>query len=163
MTLNMIPVQFEHELNRLGSGGPGAVTVDAQPRQLLCEVVERNSLAVSFEQLRIATSELASASTAELERIGKSLAERLTYLMEPIRPIEVDAASCTVQLRSNPPQRDDDGRTYYELLVRCGGEIKLARYRKENASARRRIPATVTREVLTRLVRDFCAVLDEGK
>ena len=163
MTLNMIPVQFEHELSNLGSGGPAALAVDAQPRRLSCAVVERNSLAVSFEHLRLETSELASASAAELERIGKALAERLTYLMEPIRPIEVDAAGCTVQLRSHPPQRDDDGRTYYELLVRRGGEIELARYRKENDSARRRIPATVTREVLTRLVRDSCAVLDERK
>ena len=97
---------------------------------------------------------------AELERIGKALAERLTYLMEPISPIEIDADACVVQLRSNPPQRDDDGRSYYELMVRRGGEIALARYRKENGDARQQIPATVTREVLLRLVGDFCAVLD---
>jgi hypothetical protein len=65
-----------------------------------------------------------------------------------------------VQLRSNPPQRDDDGRTYYELLVRRGGEIALTRYRKENGAARRPIAATVTREVLLRLVADFSAALD---
>jgi hypothetical protein len=80
--------------------------------------------------------------------------------MEPIAPIELDAASCIVQLRSNPPQRDDDGRSYYELIVRRGGEIALVRYRKENGNARRQISATVTREVLLRLVGDFCAVLD---
>ena len=58
-----------------------------------------------------------------------------------------------------PPQRDDDGRSYYELLVRRGGEIALARYRKENGAARQLIAATVTREVLLRLAGDFCAVL----
>ena len=91
---------------------------------------------------------------------GKALAAKLTYLMEPISPIEIDAHGCLVQLRSNPPQRDDDGRSYYELLVRRGGEITLARYRKENGDARRPIAATVTREVLVRLVGDFCAVLE---
>ena len=80
--------------------------------------------------------------------------------MEPISPIEIDAQGCVVQLRSNPPQRDDDGRSYYELLVRRGGEIALARYRKENGDARQPIAATVTREVLLRLVGDFCAVLE---
>ena len=60
-----------------------------------------------------------------------------------------------MQLRSNPPQRDDDGRSYYELLVRRGGEITLTRYRKENGDARRPIAANVTREVLLRLVGDF--------
>ncbi len=79
--------------------------------------------------------------------------------MEPICPIEIDADACVVQLRSNPPQRDDDGRSYYELLVRRGGEIALTRYRKENGGARRPISANVTREVLLRLVGDFCEAL----
>jgi hypothetical protein len=155
-----LQIQFEQELTKLGSGGPAVVAVNEAPRQLTCDVVERNPLAVSFNQLRLATTELASAGAADLERIGKVLAARLTYLMEPIAPIEIDAAACVVQLRSNPPQRDDDGRSYYELLVRCGGEISLTRYRKENGGARRQIAATVTREVLLRLAGDFCAVLD---
>lgn len=152
--------QFERELSSIGSGGPTTVTVEDQPRTLACDITERNSLAVSFNQLRVATAELASADAIELQRIGTALASRLTYLMEPISPIETDAQGCVVQLRSNPPQRDDDGRSYYELLVRRGGEIALSRYRKENGDARRPIAATVTREVLLRLVGDFCAVLD---
>jgi hypothetical protein len=79
--------------------------------------------------------------------------------MEPISPIEIDAQACVVQMRSNPPQRDDDGRTYFELLVRRGGEISLCRFRKENGAGRKPITATVTREVLVRLVGDFCAAL----
>ena len=152
--------QFEQELLKLGDGGPATVAVNDSPRHLSCGVVERNSLAVSFDRLRLATDELESADTAELERIGKALAGRLTYLMEPIAPIEIDAAACVVQLRSSPPQRDDDGRSYYELIVRRGGEIGLARFRKENGGARQQIAATVTREVLLRLVGDFCTVLE---
>lgn len=157
MTLQM---KLEQELAKLGSSAAVTVTVEDSPRQLICDIVERNPLAVSFNQLRLATSELASAGAADLERIGKALADRLTYLMEPIAPLELDAQECIVQLRSAPPQRDDDGRSYYELIVRGGGEIALTRYRKENGNARRQIPATVTREVLLRLVSDFCAVLD---
>ncbi len=152
--------QFDQELKKLGSGAAATVAVEDSPRQLTCEIVERDSLAVSFNRLRLTTTELAAASATDLERIGKALADRLTYLMEPIAPIELDAAACVVQLRSNPPQRDDDGRSYYEILIRRGGEIALARYRKENGDARRQIPATVTREVLLRLVGDFCAALD---
>jgi len=152
--------QFDQELTNLGSGAAATVAVEDSPRHLTCDIVERNALAVSFNQLQLATTELAAASATDLERIGKALADRLTYLMEPIAPIEIDAQSCVVQLRSNPPQRDDDGRSYFELLVRRGGEIALARYHKENGNARRQITATVTREVLLRLVGDFCAVLD---
>jgi hypothetical protein len=152
--------QFERELLNLGSGGSATVVVNDSPRHLTCDFVERNSLAVSFNQLRLMTDELASADATELERIGKALAGRLTYLMEPIAPIEIDAAACVVQLRSSPPQRDDDGRSYYELTVRRGGEIALSRIRKESGDARRQIAATVTREVLLRLVGDFCTVLE---
>ena len=99
-------------------------------------------------------------TAVDLERIGNDLASRVTYLMEPIRPIEIDADACVVQMRSTPPQKDDDGRSYYELLVRRGGEIALTRYRKEPGTPRQQIPATVTREVLLRLAGDFSAVLD---
>jgi len=157
-----LQAQFDQELTKLGSGGAATVAVDAAPRRLVCEVAERNSLAISFDRLQLATSELAGATVADLQRISTSLSGRLTYLMEPISPIEIDAAACVVQLRSNPPQKDDDGRSYYELLVRRGGEIALARYRKENGNARRQIPATVTREVLLRLVGDFAAALDNA-
>src|SRR3954447_1690902 len=152
--------QFEQELLNSGSGDPAVVAVHDSPRHLSCDVVERNSLAVSFKQLRLATDELALADAAKLERIGKALAGRLTYLMEPIAPIELDAAACVVQLRSRPPQRDDDGRSYYELTVRRGGEIALVRFRKENGGARQQISATVTREILLRLIGDFCVVLE---
>lgn len=152
--------QFEQQLTRLGNGGAATVAAEAQPRKISCDIIERNALAVSFDNLRLATTELASATTADLERIGTALAGRLTYLMEPISPIEIDAAGCVLQLRSNPPQRDDDSRTYFELLVRRGGEIVLARYRKDNGNARQKVSMTLTREVLLRLVADFCAVLD---
>src|SRR3954451_8334009 len=151
--------KFEQELSTLGSGGAAVLTAEDAPRRITCDVTERNPLAVSFNELRLTTAELADSDVMQLERIGKVLSERLTYLMEPIAPIEIDAAACVVQLRSNPPQRDDDGRSYYELIVRRGGDITLARYRKENGGARRAIAATVTREVLLRLLADFCAVL----
>jgi hypothetical protein len=155
-----IQAQFEQELTKLGSGGAATVAVDAGARRITCDTIERTSLAISFQRLQLSTTELANASAADLERISKSLADRLTYLLEPISPIEHDAQECVVQMRSNPPQKDDDGRSYYELLVRRGGEISLVRYRKENGAARQQILATVTREVLLRLVGDFVAALD---
>jgi hypothetical protein len=152
--------EFEREMTQIGSGGAAQLAVDASPRKFTCDIVERNDLAVSFNRLCLTTTELASADAAQLERIGKSLSATLTYLMEPICPIELDAESCVVQLRSNPPHRDEDGRSYYELLVHRGGEIALSRYRKENCGARHSITANVTREVLLRLVGDFCKVLE---
>jgi hypothetical protein len=160
MKPNNLHAQFQQELGKLSVGGAATVAVESRPRKITCDIVEHTSLAVSFDRLQLATTELASSTATDLERIGKALSARLTYLMEPIAPIEIDAGECVVQLRSNPPQKNDDGRTYYELLVRRGGEITLTRFRKEPASTRKQVTATVTREVLLRLVGDFNAVLD---
>lgn len=157
MTLH---ADLKQQLDNLGGSGPATVTLSDGPRELRCELAEWNRLAVSIHSLQLATTELAAASVADLERISTALAQRLTYLMEPISPIELDADACIVQLRSNPPQRDDDGRAYFELTVHKGGHLLLRRFHKEPQCARAPIPATVTREVLLRLVDDFCAVLE---
>ncbi len=96
MTLRM---QFEHELTQLGTGGAATVDLTSGNRHLTCDLVERNTLAVAFQALRVATPELAAATSTSLERMAKSLSDRLNYLMEPIRPIEIDADACVAQLR----------------------------------------------------------------
>ena len=153
-----LQTQFDQQLSGLGTGA-ATLAVDNSQRKVSCSIIEHNQLAVSFDQLCLTTGELADANPGDLKRIGTTLSERLTYLMEPIRPIELDADACTVQMRSSPPQRDDDGRSYYELVVRRGGELNLCRYRKEPGKPRQQVAATVTGEALLRLVDDFEAVL----
>ena len=80
---------------------------------------------------------------------------RLTYLLEAVGPIELDARSVTVQLRSIPPHKDETETEYYELLVRTGGQLLFRRYRQPASGDRRPIPATLTKEVVARLAADF--------
>ena len=54
--------QLDQEFTNLGSGGAATVAVGTPPRKLTCEVVERNPLAVSFDRIRLETSELAGAT-----------------------------------------------------------------------------------------------------
>jgi hypothetical protein len=100
---------------------------------------------------------LASAGIDRLRAVSEDLSRRLTYLLEAISPIEVDAEQCVVQMRSNPPQRDEQGTSYYELLVRRSGELSLRRWTKTAGKVRQPLDAHVTREVFLRLVGDFSA------
>lgn len=154
----MLKKQFEDALR--SAGGPQTITAHDPPRSVHCTLSEATALAVNVDALVLETSELAAATVDQLEDMSRDLSSRVNYLLEPIGPIEIDADECTVQMRSMPPQKDDDGRSYYELLVKRGGELSLRRYRKEPGQPRSVIPATLTREVLVRLVGDFCAVLD---
>jgi hypothetical protein len=142
---------------------PRVVTATHDGAVLRCEVMAIDGLAVSFRKLALETPALAGVPLVKLERIAKHLSEKLSYLLEPVEPIEADALTCTVQMRSTPPQKDDDGSSYYELLVRAGGELSLERYRKEHGAKRTPLGATVTREVLLRLVSDFEAALATAK
>jgi len=134
---------------------PQALTAADAGQRLTANIVALDGLALAFEHLTLLSDSLAAAPIEQLKRVADALSKRLTYLLEPISPIEVDADQCIVQLRSNPPQRDDNGTRYYELLVRRGGEISLRRFQKQPGGIREAVPAEVTREVFLRLVSDF--------
>lgn len=151
--------KLQSQLNRRSMGGPQRIVVEDGALRLTCDLVDVHPLACQFERLAVATAQLAEASPDQLQALSDRLAARITYLLEPISPIEHDDEGCVIQLRSNPPQKEDDGTRYYELVVRRGGELALCRYQKQPGQVRQVIPATVTQEVLLRLVGDFESVL----
>ncbi len=124
-------------------------------RELDCELTAIDRLACAFEEFRVTIGALADAETAQLKEHAGRLAAKLSYLLEPIGLIEVDADQCVVQLRSIPPQRDEDRTTYYELLAARGGVFSLRRYEACSGQPRQIVPADVTREVFLRLADDF--------
>jgi hypothetical protein len=139
------------------SGGSQTLTADYAGQRFLCELTALDTLGCAFERFELQSAALAEAGVDRLRAVSETLSTRLTYLLEPIAPIEVDAEQCVVQLRSNPPQRDDSSTSYYELLVRKGGELSLRRWKKERDDVRQPLAAQVTREVLLRLAGDFAA------
>jgi hypothetical protein len=137
------------------TSGRHALQIHDPAFQLTADIIALDNLALAFEHVTLVNTALASAPIEHLKKVSDTLSKRLTYLLEPISPIEIDANACTVQLRSNPPERDASATRYYELLVRRGGEISLRRYQKQPRGVREAIPAQVTREVFLRLVDDF--------
>jgi hypothetical protein len=151
--------QAETTLNSLPFFAQGSHSIDCQEagQQLHCELTALDILACAFVKFELQSAVLATAEIDRLKAVAETLSKRLTYLLEPISPVEVDSGQCVVQLRSNPPQRDDKGASYYELLVQRGGRLSLCRWVKELGISRRAVPAQVTREVFLRLVADFSA------
>jgi len=124
--------------------------------QIHCELLAVESIACAFAQLEVTNDTWRTAPLDQVKRVAEALAGRLSYLLEPIRTIEADVDTCTVQMRSLPPRQAEDGtRAYYELQVSGGGRLSLCRYMKEPDQSRRTIPVQVTREVFSRLITDF--------
>jgi hypothetical protein len=155
--MNTLKIQTQNELEQvaLDHNYPHRLQCEAPGHRLQAEIVALDTLACAFNYLGVEIDALAAAPVQTLKQVADRLSHRLTYLLEPITAVEVDADQCAVQLRSNPPQKDDNGTSYYELLVKKGGLISLSRFKKEPREVRRLVPAHVTREVFLRLVDDF--------
>ncbi len=149
--------QFSNQLNTL-TGNGGELAVDVPAGRLLCDVISVDAIGCAFNRIALETDKFAGYSIDELKALSERLSAQINYLLEPISPIEIDAEGATVQMRSNPPQKDDDGTKYYELLAGREG-LALVRYSRPQGELRSRVPANVTREVLLRLAGDFVAAV----
>lgn len=151
--------QIEQAAETVARSGPAPWTVDETVGSLRfsCDLTALESLACAFTRFEMTNSAWASEPIAGVERIAANLATRLTYLLEPIKPIETDADECVVQMRSNPPRQNEDRTSYYELHVRRGGVLSLCRYEKQPGDVRHQVPIQVTREVFRHLLDDFAA------
>ncbi len=158
-----IKTKIDNQLNRLApafanSDQPQRLNLTVDGDSLVVELTAVDQLGCAFLQLALETDKMANAGIDDLRQLAERLSSQLTYLLEAISPIEVDEDASIVQLRSNPPHRDDDGTQYYELVVRRDG-LSLCRYAKPPGQIRRVVPAHVTREVIGRLADDFAAAV----
>jgi len=152
--------KIDSQLGRLSSqAGNGLLTVDTESGRLESELTAVDAIACAFDRFELKTDRLANATLDHLKKISDSLSSRLSYLLEPIALVESDQEHCVVQMRSNPPTKEDDATSYYELVVRRGGSLSLLRYSKSSGNARQTVPANVTREVFQRLAADFDAAV----
>lgn len=151
---------IERELKRIQAvTGRGLLQVQTSTGLVEADLVGVDAIGCAFQTLAYTTDKLAAATLDELKAISQTLTAKLTYLLEPIGLVEADSDRCSVQLRSSPPQKNDDGTSYYELMVRKGGDITLSRYSKKSGQLRQIVPAQVTREVLGRLADDFLSAV----
>jgi hypothetical protein len=84
------------------------------------------------------------------------VAGRVTYLMEPLRVVEIDPVGVEVELRSATPTVRHGVRAYYEVRLRREGTLDLARVVFDDQTRTRRDePFQMTRDVLDRLTDDL--------
>ena len=150
-----LKTRFESKCDTVIGDGRHTIVVRDRDIELSCELSDVHGLASPVSHLSLVTDRLAHATPDDLKKIGQFLATRLTYLLEPVGPIESDAELGVMQLRSTPPHQDGDTLSYYEILVSRGGELTLSRYELQAGQDRQAVPAVLTREALLRLVEDL--------
>lgn len=158
-----VPAQMHREMSRLegvqaSPANPYVVAIGMGPDCFEAKVEAVDSIGCTLHQINLNTERLQQASIDQLKCLSESLASRLIYLLEPITPVEIDKDGASVQLRSNPPLKNDNATSYFELLVRRS-EISMCRYQKSPHEVRQVVAAQLTREVIGRLADDFLSTV----
>jgi hypothetical protein len=137
---------------------PCEVAVEEGPHRLALDLTALDSVGVAFASLEFATTGRPEWSSEDLRAWGERLAGRVTYLMEPLKVLEVDAAGGEVHIRSQSPTARADQRSFYEVRLSKQGTLRMERSTfDETSRRRRRVPCQLTREVLERLADDLAA------
>jgi len=137
---------------------PCTVTMDDNPNRLTLHMTALDTVGVAYSSLEFVTTSRAERSSEALREWGERLAARVTYLMEPLKVIEIDAGGGEVQIRSQSPTPRADQRGYYEVRLSRPGILRMERFALDPVTRQRRsTTCQLTREVLERLADDIAA------
>lgn len=146
--------QLVQELMLMGGAEmPLSLQVRGESQVITATISQWSPLAVGLETLRVEGRPL----QCPLEDVAAQLAQKLSYLNEPIRVFEIDTLSAEAQLRSKPPKTLREGVEYFEVWLGRGGNLSLTRYRNSADGPRTATPFTLTLETLIRVVDDLCS------
>ena len=150
------------ELQQLaGFSGPAPKTVSlAGPDgiDVAVDFTAVDSMSCSFREVRLRVPSLVGAGFDVLKQWGESLCRRVTYLLENIGPLELDPDNEQVLIRSNPPDQQDNGSRFYEILLQshANGNFSLRRFESEKGRpGRTQVDIRTTHEVLQKLLDDL--------
>jgi hypothetical protein len=137
---------------------PCAVTVEDGANRLTMNMTALDTVGVAFDRLEFITTDRQDWSSEALNAWGLRLAGRVTYLLEPLKVLEIDAGGGEVQIRSQSPTTRADQRGFYEVRLYRQGVLRLERYVFDDVTRQRqRTTCQFTKEVLERLADDMAA------
>lgn len=146
--------QLTAELMLMGGAElPLTLHVSGEGRSVSARFSLWSPLAVGVESIQVESP----PAQVPLGESASQLAQKLSYLNEPIQVFEVDSLAAQAQLRSNPPKAISDGVEYFEVQLAQSGTISLQRYRNTQDGPRVTTTFTLTLETLERVIDDLAA------
>ncbi len=136
---------------------PEFVTADDGTLRLSLNLTAAGPVGLAFDRLEFEAPG-PQRTAANLRGWADKLASQVTYLMEPLVVLEIDAVGGVVELRSQSPTPRGQLKSYYEVRLDKTGVMTMTRIVYDGATRTRSVtPCQVTREVLERLADDIVA------
>jgi hypothetical protein len=137
---------------------PCTVTVEDGPNRLTLDLTALDTVGAAFDTLEFVATDRTDWSSDALKAWGERLSARVTYLLEPLKVIEIDAGGGEVQIRSQAPTARAQQRGFYEVRLYKQGSLRMERFVYNDATReRQRTACQLTREVVERLADDIAA------
>jgi hypothetical protein len=148
------------EQHPVGSASSGLVTAEADGLKLTISLAALGHVGLAFRRIEFSQVDPVDLSPQALRAWGNRLSARLTYLMEPLVVLEVDAEAGKATLRSQNPTSKGDRRSFFEVQLYREGGLHLHRVAfDETTRVRKVVDSQMTLEVLERLTDDLVASL----
>ena len=114
----------------------GIVSAQDGPDKLELTVNAQSSVGVMLEHLDFTRIDpyRSEWTIDELRGWGDRLAKKITYLMEPLVVLEVDAEGGEVELRSQSPTPRGQLRSFYEVRLKKSGTLRMNRITSHNSN-----------------------------
>ena len=96
-------------------------------------------------------------NAAELESHARTVAKRVTGLLEALRVVETDRTRNIAMLRSDVPSATGDAALYYEVVMTGRNHVSVQRFQASKLSPAKKeaIAFALTHEVIAKLVNDL--------
>jgi hypothetical protein len=121
-----------------------------------CEVQEAQRLGCALTQIELVAESPTPCDAMELADRAQRICDKVSYLLEPLQPIEVDGLSRTALVRSRTPRKSEGAISYYELLTSCDHHTSLRRYCFDESQRKRRlVEFLLTNDQLELLLEDL--------
>ena len=128
---------------------------------LAVDLTAADSMSCSCREIRMRVTSLNNAGPDVLKKWAQDFCARVTYLMEPLGPLEIDVDARQALIRSKSPDKRDSATTFYEVLLQSqgAGVFTLRRYRRADAGPREQVDLRTTHELLEKLADDLMATI----
>jgi hypothetical protein len=126
------------------------------------EIEAADTFGCALSQLSWSLVKGGTCQPAHLRAMCDRIVNKVTYLLEPLRVFEIDEEQQQAQLRSREPSPHDEGKAYFEFRLGRQGSIVLQRFMGQTGQPRRPILASLTNEVLGKVLDDVAEILAQG-
>ena len=129
--------------------------------KIMLTVKDFDKFSFVLERVELSQPGQQRLSIDKLQHQAEALINKITYLLEPFRLVELDAANLKIQLRSKHPEKQGSKISFYEILLVATPAQTFVRYQYDNHDqVRKPQPFHVTNEILVKLINDMTVSLE---